>query len=50
MFVEGSAPNHGTFDARGKSDRLVFGRGHTQGEIGGQSENGDNVNCRGSGC
>ena len=50
MFVEGSAPNHGTFDTRGKSDRLVFGRGHTQGEIGGQSENGDNVNCRGSGC
>ena len=49
MFLEGSAPNHGTFDAKGKSDRSVFKRGHAQGGIGSQSENGDNVCCRGSG-
>ena len=48
MFLEGSAPNHGTFDAKGKSDRSVFGRWHAQGGIGSQSENGDNVYCRGS--
>ena len=48
MFLEGSAPNHGTFDAKGKSDRSVFKRGHAQGGIGSQSENGDNVCCRGS--
>ena len=41
MFLEGSASNHGTFDAKGKSDRSVFGRGHAQGGIGGQNENGD---------
>ena len=49
MFLEGSAPNHGTFDAKGKSDRSVFGRRHAQGGIGSQSEKGDNVYCRGSG-
>ena len=49
MFLEGSAPNHGTFDAKGKSDRSVFKRGHAQGGIDSQSEDGDNVCCRGSG-